>query len=503
MGLYVQALFKYLTNTCILVLLMSCDHANTSKEQVALALPTIVPKVPVVESSAGKIQFGSPPEIAKEWMRQQEDIPTIYVLPDPMLRDKVNFGDVEFPIYWNSFVKGWLKKGKCITLIGSFQQIENTKKILQETIFGPTRFHLEQAGHPQDEVERVLRESYHFAVKDSKGMPYPLEAFVHFLPFDETGTAYMSEDVSIHARKNDQFLVRDGGKEIKVQFQALSAEKCKDYHFPTEPFTRPYFGMTHIGTSSGFDPYGLTSCSIIWVNNKGLLIDPLAYIGLHLEVLGIQPGDVPDVFLTHIHGDHDAGLIEYILLGQKIRLYTTRIIYESFLRKAKAITGQDFDGLVDFIELAPNEKREYREGFMMTARNNFHSIPTIGLLIESPSGTTCFYSGDTYYVPEDFEKYEKNGLMTKQRIQELMMGFDADYVFHEGGIAPIHTPLEPLIKASRQRTSEKNSIVLVHKSQPKGRNKEELKVASSGEQFVFEERKKDPILQSDCQLNNH
>ncbi len=128
---------------------------------------------------------------------------------------------------------------------------------------------------------------------------------------------------------------------------------------------------------------------------------------------------------------------------------------------------------------------------MITARNNFHSIPTIGLFIESPSGTSCFYSGDTYYVPRDFEEYEKNGLMTKQRIKELMMGFDADYVFHEGGIAPIHTPLEPLIKASRQRTSEKHSIVLVHKSQPKARNKKELKVASSGEQFVFEECKKD------------
>lgn len=504
MSLYIQPLFKYLNNTCTFVFIVmaallpgqlmscgcaNCDYVNTSKEQeAALVLPIIMPKVFAVESSAGKIQFGSPPEMAKEWMRRQEDVPTIYVLPDPMLRDKVNFGDIEFPIYWNSFVKGGLKKGKRVTLIGSSQQIENMKKILQETIFGPTRSHLEQAGQSQDEVERVLRESYHFTVKDLGGIPYPLEDFVCFLSFDETGTVHLSEDVSIHSRKNNQFLVRDGGKETKVHFQVLFAEKRKDYHFPTELFTPPYFGMTHIGTSSGFDPYGLTTCSIIWVDNKGLLIDPLAYIGTHLKVLGIEPGDVPDVFLTHIHGDHDAGLIEYILLGQKIRLFTTRIIYESFLRKVKSITGQDFDRLVDFVELVPNEKREYRDGFMITARNNFHSIPTIGLLIESPSGTSCFYSGDTYYVPEDFEEYEKNGLMTKQRIEELMRGFDADYVFHEGGIPPIHTPLDPLIKASLQRTSGKNSIVLVHKSQPKDQNKEELKVATSGEQFVFEER---------------
>ena len=418
------------------------------------------------------------------WMRAQTPVPTIYVLPEPFFRGTTNFGDVEFPIYWYSFVKGWLKEGKKITLVSSSEQIERIRIILQETIFGPPRMEMEKEGASEEEIQRIEKESYYFTVKDAKGKPYPLEAFVQFVAFNEGGVAVLNEQVSIERRNGDAFIINDKESKVPLQFQVSAPIIRGDVHYPPESTKRAYFGRTHIGTSSGFDPNGFTTSLIVWMNYLGVIVDPLAYIDLHLKALGITSRDVPDVLLTHVHGDHDPGLIAYILLGQKVRLWTTRTIYESFLRKSKAITGQDFKDLVHFCELKANVKQHFRDGFYVTARNNFHSIPTIGILIESPSGTSFFYSGDTYYDPLKYEELVKDNVLTAERVRELsIFGFSAKFVLHEAGIPPLHTPVPPLEKTSKLK---ERAVVLVHRSQPKDNDPLDLSVARSGESFEFE-----------------
>lgn len=459
---------------------------------------SVMPKTPVVETSVGTIQFGCPPESAKVWMRKKEEVPTIevptiYVLPEPFFQNGINFGDIEFPIYWYSFVKGWLQQGKKVTLIGTVEQIQRLKCILQETIFGPTRQQLESADHPQQEIERIIKESEYFAVKnDATKERYELEDFVNFVPFDSQGIAKLSEkeNVAVIKGKENVFTVTNGKKSESVDLSKAFSEKRAHPSPPREPFVRPHFGITFLGTSSGFDPNGLTTSLIVWMNGRGLLVDPLAYVTSHMEALGISPLDVPDVLLTHVHGDHDAGLLEYILSGRKIRLFTSRVIYESFLRKARAITGQSFDNMVEFVELKAHVKHLYQDEFGITTRNNFHSIPTIGFLIDSLWGSLG-YSGDTFYEPHKIAELVKMGVLTPERAQEIGV-FQADHVFHEAGIAPIHTPKKPL---EQESASRQQVFTLVHCCQPKS-GEQSLPVARSGEQIVYESSKPDP--QKDC-----
>ena len=42
------------------------------------------------------------------------------------------------------------------------------------------------------------------------------------------------------------------------------------------------------------------------------------------------------VILTHCHSDHDSGLLRKIMQGEKIQLYTTKTINESYKRKMDA-----------------------------------------------------------------------------------------------------------------------------------------------------------------------
>lgn len=95
-------------------------------------------------------------------------------------------------------------------------------------------------------------------------------------------------------------------------------------------FEPPVLGVTFIGTSHGFDPKGRTTGFIIWINGEGILVDPpiqtpefLLYVlsqsytdSLSLySQSGIHRRTVKRVILTHVHSDHDSGLIRKILEG--------------------------------------------------------------------------------------------------------------------------------------------------------------------------------------------
>ncbi len=55
----------------------------------------------------GALQLGAPPETLKDTLAQQDAVPRIIVLPLRLvdMQHGVALADLEFPIYWNVFVK--------------------------------------------------------------------------------------------------------------------------------------------------------------------------------------------------------------------------------------------------------------------------------------------------------------------------------------------------------------------------------------------------------------
>lgn len=459
-----------------------CNHTHLGTNLPDLA-SAISPTIPWIKTSAGTVQLGCPPETAKIWMRKGEAVPTVYILPDPFFRGRVNYGDIEFPIYWYSYVNKWLEQSKQITLVGSDDQIRRINIILSETILGPARSTLEASGHPANEIDRIDKESLYFAAKNKQGTVFGIESFVKFVPFNSEGCAAIDPNVSIFKKGNDHFLIKDQNSETELTFPDQFPGISIDPFLIPESFIPPFYGITCIGTSSGFDAHGLTTSFILWRNHKGIIIDPLAYVNTHLKALRIEHTSVNDILLTHVHGDHDPGLIEFILEGKK-RLYTSRIIYESFLRKAEAITGKSFKNKVEFIELESGVEKIIGEDFRITTRNNFHSIPTIGFRIDSIYGSFA-YSGDTFYKPAKLKELVEAGVLNEERLKEIQIP-NADFGFHEAGIPPIHTPVADIVEVSEQRNHQK--IFLVHRGQPK-EGEENLNIAKSGENIIFKQNK--------------
>jgi hypothetical protein len=118
------------------------------------------------------------------------------------------------------------------------------------------------------------------------------------------GTEYIVHDVDEHniivgkARFSGTVQTPD---ELEVQ-GFLSNEQIKETDYmdyeeeeqkkPSSPvkstFHPPSFGVTVLGNSHGFDKNGSTSGYVLWVNGRGIMVDPPPYSNTTLESEGIR-----------------------------------------------------------------------------------------------------------------------------------------------------------------------------------------------------------------------
>lgn len=78
-------------------------------------------------------------------------------------------------------------------------------------------------------------------------------------------------------------------------------------------FCPPSFGVTVLGNSHGFDKSGSVSGYVLWINGRGVMIDPPPYSSATLEREGIRPRTIVGIILTHCHAsrcDHDTNNLQ-------------------------------------------------------------------------------------------------------------------------------------------------------------------------------------------------
>lgn len=322
------------------------------------------------------------------------------------------------------------------------------------------------------------RESEHFG-----SYPEDPEAAINrhidFVLFDEEGVATLTKNrrtVRIRQVEACFFEVEHRrGKRLEVDMRVNEPPADRTPR-RRRPFVPPELGVTFLGSGTGFSPGKLTTSTVVWAAGLGIAIDLVAESTARLRQLGISRGDVSHVILTHVHGDHDAGLFQRILAAGRIRLLTTRVIYESFLRKAEAVTclpQQEFRKLLDFTELAPGRAVAIPGVAHTSVRcaYTFHPLPTIGVILDyRPPGEapqSIAVSGDTLYDPDLLHRLTAEGRITPDR-REAILDFlwEADLVVHEAGGAPIHTEVETL---GNLPAAVRKKLYLNHIAVPEGR----------------------------------
>jgi hypothetical protein len=158
-----------------------------------------------------------------------------------------------------------------------------------------------------DEFSEVLPKAYrpnfpkelgHMAVNPFTREKLVVETLIDFVNFDENMECQLEQGVRV-VKTEGHFYVYQGEEKIaKVKdkvtinpmhyattqmFKSEKSQLCDmedgsliGNTMKSSPmgFTPPHFGVTVLGASHGFDASGSTSGYIVWVNQRGIMIDP-------------------------------------------------------------------------------------------------------------------------------------------------------------------------------------------------------------------------------------
>jgi len=434
-----------------------------------------------VITSEGKpiVQVGIPPETIKDSIKIFGEAPQYYIVPKRLIDTTtfLNTAEIEFPIYFNYFIK------RRKTYILCTKEQESALKILfKESLIGSSEILEEDFG--EGIKCNIEGEMLFFRRKDqrNKNELFEIENSVEFIDIEKD---VFIGDIKVKKFQDEIFFFRgDKQEELHLENQKLNSLPY-DFNLGTkktferkklENFTFPRFGFTCLGSSNGFDPEGTTSGFILWINGKGIFIDPPAGAFNELEKNNIPISSIVGIILTHCHADHDAGTLQSMLRGNKVRIYTTKTIWESFKTKYKELLNVDdnfFESLCDtfFIKVGRTiniENANFRFHYAL------HSIPTIGFTVEFED-KTLFYSSDTF-VSDRTKLLLDEGIISPERYDFVMNYFKKfDYILHEAGGGLIHADISYLDFETRENQyvyafhcPEKDYINYINTNKPKG-----------------------------------
>lgn len=392
----------------------------------------------LVHTSEGQIQFGAPPETIKDTIITKDSVPQIFVLPRQLFhwQKGINVADMEFPLYFNFFIK----KQKTL-VIGTETQCRRLIIALNEAVFGPQNLDLTQdAAETQlTYVPDIRGELSYFRGKLQLTNLFTLKVF-------KRGEV-MHGNVRIIMNEKQEFEVHDKDSlHATVPGNINYSPKFIVGNRLPESFIPPRFAVTCLGPSHGFDPQDNTSGFIIWLNGNGIMIDPPVNSTEWLLESNVNPKFIDSIILTHCHADHDAGTFQKILEEERITVYTTPTIISSFLRKYSAFSGESILSLRDFFDYHPvfMGRPFYLHGGEFDIFYSVHSVPTMGFKLRFQD-QTFVYSSDHQGDPEVQKELLQKKLITEERHKQLRdFPWDSDVIYHESGIAPLHTPIRYL-----------------------------------------------------------
>ena len=225
-----------------------------------------------------------------------------------------------------------------------------------------------------------------------------------------SGIFRVSESLSVTGFGGDQ--EDDGADEKKGRrSDSVLSQRSTNIQGSVLPptFYPPSFGVTVLGNSHGFDRDGSTSGCVLWVNGRGIMIDPPPYSSFILSKEGIRPRFIVGIILTHCHADHDAaGAFQKVLTGSPVVVITTPTIYKSFIRKYAALSA-----------LSPALLRHCHrhkpaiigtplrfQGAVFHFTYTLHSIPCVGLKVIW-RGRSMVFTGDHFNSPPAIDRLQE------------------------------------------------------------------------------------------------
>lgn len=392
----------------------------------------------VLDTSAGRIQFGCPPETIKDTMTSPGGVPRIFVLPKKLFHNRkgISVAELEFPLYYNFFIK----QQKSI-IIGTKNQISRLIATLQESLFGPKSFDIANDYHNCSagcSIPDIKPEMEYF------GSNFTFDDLVEFRVIQNKNVKL--DDIHINIDDNHNFIIDFDKQQAFIPGEVEYTSTYDIGQRLPEPYSPPLFAVTCLGPSHGFDPHQNTSGFIIWLNHNGIMVDPPVNSTEWLQDSNVNPKTIDSIILTHCHADHDAGTFQKIIEESKITVYATKTVMDSFMRKYSSLSGESEEQLRQLFKFHQIyiDQPTYIHGGEFNFFYSLHSIPTAGFTLHFQD-QSFVYSSDHQGDPALQKKLLDDNVISKDRYDQLRnFPWDSKVIYHEAGIPPLHTPVKYL-----------------------------------------------------------
>jgi Metallo-beta-lactamase superfamily len=206
---------------------------------------------------------------------------------------------------------------------------------------------------------------------------------------------------------DDEIEANNGNRDTKFSNEASIRSYDGSRKITPPTFHPPSFGVTVLGNSHGFDKNGSVSGYVLWINGRGVMIDPPPYSSATLEREGIRPQMIMAIIITHCHADHDAGTFQKVMTGSRVAIITTPTIYKSFIRKYAALSGLSPTLLRHSHRHRPaiiGQPLKF-QGATFYFTYTLHTIPCIAFRVEW-RGRSMVFTGDHLNSPSMIDSLE-------------------------------------------------------------------------------------------------
>lgn len=176
--------------------------------------------------------------------------------------------------------------------------------------------------------------------------------------------------------------------------------------------------LTVLGTTAALPLPGRTNTSLLLrLDTPGggarILFDCGPGVLHQLNDVGLSPGRVDALLLSHIHGDHSLGfpmlvLARFIKKDAPLNVYCPRSSAEDLRTLVRIVYPDLFPAMAEFFEIRPladdaPDSADLPGDIAIRSFPTTHGVPSFGLRVER-GGESVVYSGDTGPTP-GFEEF--------------------------------------------------------------------------------------------------
>lgn len=384
------------------------------------------------------IVLGSPPE----WIKTagETPFPQFIFLGNTVLNEGINYCEVGFPMFKNFF----FNKQRKTRVVAPAGNIDGLKKIVRDSLLGPEIW-MDDPGWGKARYFKQLHDVHQDFNPNLRILPF--EDFIGFESYDHG--MYRFGDLSVELVEKDTFRVESKTGEMIIR---LVHEKASQ----PESSRREIPGLLSLFCFDSGDGFCVNKGSTSFMLNIGgsyMVFDPNIHALDMMRERGYDPGKVRAVFISHVHQDHNQGLMKFLEYNPDIMIITGEVVASSVSNFLCNILGSAADAERYQVVALKLRQKNFVDLFNVSicCDISYHSIPTVMTKIYFHDANlkrhVFAYSGDTIFDPVAFQ----SGNFNREYARDLKHFFDdTTVIIHEAGAGLFHTDPEDLIPSMRE-----------------------------------------------------